>query len=179
METERLIIRPWQLSDSSDHFEYAQSDLVGPRAGWQPLTSETTSKHFIKWFMTCDYVYAIELKEEKKVIGGIGLNDKCPDANYSSKQQKHIDFDLNPAYWGRGIMPEAVGRLIRFGFEVLNLDLIWCGHYEDNSQSKRVNEKCGFKYHMTKEEVLDQFDNKIVNTLYYKIENRRSQLTHE
>ncbi|MBI9014768.1 MAG: GNAT family N-acetyltransferase [Clostridiales bacterium] len=170
LETERLIIRRWKLSDSADHFEYAESELVGPNAGWKPLTSEEQSKSFIKWFMTCDYVYAIELKENNKVIGGIGINEKFPNPSIVDMKQRQIDYDLNPQYWGRGLVPEAVNRLIKFGFEEMNLDIIWCNHYEENYNSRRVNEKCGFKYQFTKEEVLDQFDNKKVNTLYYRID---------
>ena len=163
LESERLIIRKWQLS---------KSELVGPSAGWKSLKSEEVSKNFIKWFMKCDYVYAIELKENNKVIGGIGINEKYPDSSIIDKRQRHIDYDLNPQYWGRGIVPEAVNRLIRFGFDEMNLDIIWCNHYEENHNSKRVNEKCGFKYHLTKEEVLDQFDNKKVNVLYYKVDKQ-------
>lgn len=170
IETERLIIRKWRLSDSKDHFEYAKSELVGPSAGWRPLTSEEQSKRFIEWFIKCENVYAIELKEDSKVIGGIGINERYPDASITDRKQRQIDYDLSPDYWGRGIIPEAVRRLIKLGFEEMDLDVIWCNHYEDNYNSKRVNEKCGFKYQFTKEEILDQFDNKKVNTLYYRID---------
>jgi len=170
IETKRLTLRKWRLSDSSDLYEYAKSELVGPSAGWFPHKSEENSRNMINYFMTCPYVYAIELKENKKVIGGIGINDRKPNPRISDKKQGEIGYDLNPKYWGRGIVPEAVHRLIEFGFEALDLDIIWCGHYKENYNSKRVNEKCGFKYSFTKEETLDQFDNKKVETLYYKIE---------
>ena len=52
----------------------------------------------------------------------------------------------------------------------LNLDLIWCGHYAHfNHNSKRVNEKCGFKYRFDKKVVLERLDGKEVNSLYYNI----------
>ena len=34
--TERLIIRPLAVSDAEDMFEYAKTNLVGPKAGWAP-----------------------------------------------------------------------------------------------------------------------------------------------
>ena len=35
--------------------------------------------------------------------------------------------------------------LIDFGFKNLKLNAIWCGYYEGNIRSKRVQEKLGFK----------------------------------
>ena len=42
-------------------------------------------------------------------------------------------------------MPEAVGAVIHDLFNHLNLDFLICGYYDFNNQSKRVQEKCGFK----------------------------------
>lgn len=44
-------------------------------------------------------------------------------------------------------MPEAVTELIHHAFEDLNMETIWCGYYDGNKKSKRVQEKCGFVYH--------------------------------
>jgi len=38
---------------------------------------------------------------------------------------------------------------MRYGFENLRLDKIWCGYFDGNEKSKRVQEKCGFHYHHT------------------------------
>ena len=51
--------------------------------------------------------------------------------------------------WGRGLIPEAVRELMRYGFENLKLNKIWCGYFDGNEKSKRVQEKCGFHYHHT------------------------------
>ena len=40
-----------------------------------------------------------------------------------------------------------------YGFEDLNLDRIWCGYFDGNEKSRRVQEKCGFHYHHTSENV--------------------------
>ena len=79
--TDRLILRPWSLNDSSDLYEYAQSELVGPNAGWKPHKSEEESKEIINMFITNNDSYAIVLKEENKVIGGIGLHNRKPDVS--------------------------------------------------------------------------------------------------
>lgn len=165
--TERIILREWKETDSKDLYEYAKNELVGPNAGWPPHKNEEESKEIIKMFIRDDDTYAIVLKEENKVIGGIGLHDRKPDDSLTELSQKEIGYVLNPKYWGRGIIPDAVNCLLRHGFDDLNLDLIWCGHFDFNNNSKKVNEKCGFKYRFHKNEKLKLLDNKEVTTLYY------------
>lgn len=169
LTTERLILREWRESDSSDLYEYAKSDLVGPNAGWKPHKDENESKEIIKMFIENNDVYAIFLKSENKVIGSIGFHNRKPDEKLDNLEQREIGYVLNPKYWGNEYVPEAVNRLINYGFNELNLDLIWCGHYDFNNKSKRVTEKCGFKYKFTKNEKIKLLDNKEVNTLYYNI----------
>ena len=146
LETERLILREWKESDSKDLYEYACNELVGPNAGWLPHKNLDESKEIIRIFIKSQCVYAIELKSEEKVIGGIGMHVSTPDIQLKDLKQREIGYVLNPRYWGTGYVPEAVTCLIDYGFEEMGLDLIWCGHYKENIKSKRVNEKCGFIY---------------------------------
>lgn len=167
--TNRLILRQWKENDSADLYEYAKSELVGPSAGWSPHKNEEDSKGIIRMFIENNETYAIVLKSENKVIGGIGLHNRKPDDSLSDLKQKEIGYVLNPKYWGNGFIPEAVNYLIKYGFNELNLGLIWCGHFDFNSKSKRVIEKCGFKYRFQKTERLKLLDNKEFTTLYYNI----------
>ena len=169
LETERLILRSWDLADSKDLYEYAQSELVGPNAGWKPHKSVAESQEVIKMFIDNNDVYAIELKSENKIIGSIGIHERCPDDKLSELNQREIGYVLNPKYWGNGYIPEAVKYVIQYCFEEMKLDVIWCGHFDFNKNSKRVNEKCGFKYHFSKSEILKLMDNKEVITLYYNL----------
>lgn len=175
LETDRLILREWKLSDKEDLYEYAKNELVGPNAGWKPHVDIEESLRIIKIFMEEDAVYAIELKNENKVIGGLGIHERCPDPSMSNLKQKEIGYVLNPKYWGNGYVPEAVQEVVKYCLDELALDLVWCGHYDFNNNSKRVNEKCGFKYQFSKEETLERLDNKKVTTLYYNIERERER----
>ena len=166
LRTDRLIIREWKENDSKNLYEYAKSELVGPNAGWPPHKDEEESKEIIKMFIRNMDSYAIVLKSENKVIGGIGLHHRKPDDSLAELRQKEIGYVLNPKYWGKGIVPEAVNGLIRYAFNELELDLIWCGHFDFNTNSKRVSEKCGFKYKFSKKEKLKLLDTKEVTTLY-------------
>ena len=48
---------------------------------------------------------------------------------------------------------EAVHELVRHGFADLGLARIWCGDFDGNIGSKRVQEKCGFRYRHTAKDV--------------------------
>ena len=57
-----------------------------------------------------------------------------------------MGYILSKEYWGRGLMPEAVKAVIHYCFQVLGYDYVTCGHFQRNSQSRRVIEKCGFQF---------------------------------
>lgn len=145
LETERLIIRDWTLEDVNDMYAYAKNSKVGPMAGWAPHKNRVETKMVIEDMIKKKEAFAVELKENHKVIGGVGLHDKIPLEEWKDKRQREIGYVLHPDYWGNGYIPEAVRALICHGFNDLNLELIWCACYNNNDNSKRVIEKCGFK----------------------------------
>jgi len=170
IETDRLRLRPWTPEDAEDLYEYAQSPLVGPRAGWPPHKNIEESKTIIDMFIREGDVYAIELKAENKVIGGLGLHKRLPDDKDQEEGQREIGYVLNPDYWGQGYVPEGVRALLDYGFNDLDLRMIWCAHHHDNMNSKRVIEKCGFTFQFTQESTIALLDNKEVVSYFYKID---------
>lgn len=99
--TDRLILREWKKNDSKDLYEYAKCELVGPNAGWAPHKNEEESKEIIKGFIKNQDTYAIVLKSEDKVIGGIGLHKRKPSDSLVDLNQREIGYVLNPKYWGK------------------------------------------------------------------------------
>ena len=169
INTGRLLLRQWKIEDCDDLYEYGKDEEVGPNAGWRPHKSVEESQKIIEMFIRNNDSYAIVLKEENKVIGGIGLHNKRTAENVQGLRQREIGYVLNPKYWGNGYVPEAVESLLAYGFNKMNLDLIWCGHYDYNYKSKRVNEKCGFNYKFTRKEKLVFFNDREVKVLYYNM----------
>ena len=53
-------------------------------------------------------------------------------------------------------MPEAAREMLRHAFEDIGMQKVWCGYYDGNLKSKRVQEKCGFRYHHTAEVSVDK-----------------------
>ena len=91
LETERLILRPWEETDAEDLYRYASHPDVGPIAGWPVHTSVENSRKIIREVLSAPETYAVVLKET--------------------------------------------------------------GYFDGNLKSKRVQEKCGFHYHHTNENV--------------------------
>ena len=76
---------------------------------------------------------------------------------------------LSKDYWGKGLMPEAVNRVIKFCFEKENYDYLMCSHSVINSQSKRVIEKSGFRFIKENTRITRNGDEHI--SLYYVLDN--------
>lgn len=146
LETERLKLRPWKESDLEDLFEYASVDGVGEMAGWLPHKNREESKQILEDFIKGKKTFAIEYNQ--KVIGSVGIEKYKEESfpEYDRLLGREIGYVLSKAYWGKGLMPEAVKRVIQYLFEEEQLDFITCGHYLRNNQSARVQEKCGFKF---------------------------------
>lgn len=147
LETDRLILREWKLSDLDDFFEYCSVPGTGEAAGWPHHENKEKSLEILKGFIENKKTFALVYKENNKVIGSLGLEkygneDKLSE--FFNYQGREIGYVLSAAYWGKGLMPEAVKAVIDYCFNVLDLDFLLCGFYFKNNRSKRVQEKCGF-----------------------------------
>ena len=153
LTTERLILRPWEESDLETLYKYASNPKVGPIAGWPLHTSVENSREIIKTVLSAPETYAVCLKEDNKAIGSIGLmvgeqsNIGLPDT------QGEIGYWIGVPFWGQGLIPEATRELVRHAFADLHLETLWCGYFDGNERSKRVQEKCGFVYHHTNKDI--------------------------
>ena len=147
IETERIILRPWKETDAEDFYEYARVEGVGQMCGWLPHKDLEESKTILNLFIQDKKTFALELKETGKVIGSLGLEEREAELPVRDNAMgREIGYVLNKDYWGRGLMPEAVKAVIDYCFRELNFDWLTCGHFVWNNQSRRVVEKCGFRY---------------------------------
>ena len=152
LKTERLILRPWRKSDAEDLYKYAKDERVGSIAGWPPHKSVEESAEVIRTMFSQKWVFAVTLKENDVAIGCIGLilGEK---SNFPiSEKEGEISYWIGVPLWGKGYIPEAIREVVRYGFEELKLESIWCGYFDGNEKSKRAQEKCGFRHHHTEPE---------------------------
>lgn len=153
LKTERLILRRWEKSDAGDLYKYASDPDVGPIAGWPPHQSLKESMDVIRNVFSGAEAYAICLKADDIAIGAIELKLNGHTDMTERDDECELGYWLGKPFWGQGLMPEAAREMLRHAFEDLGMDKVWCGYYEGNSKSKRVQEKVGFQYQWTTEGV--------------------------
>ena len=109
------------------------------------------SRDILARFIRGRHCFALE--HGGKAIGSLGI-DEYNEEDYpelDSLQGRELGYVLSKAYWGQGLVPEAVQTVVRYLFETVRLDFLLVAHYAWNRQSRRVIEKCGFAYVKTVE----------------------------
>ncbi len=140
IETERLILREWTLDDMVDqveglgNFETAKY-LTVPF----PYTAQNSIEYIKQHSKNVpnNYAFAVELKENGKVIGGTNL--------YISGDENSGGIWINENYTGKGYGTELWLARAKFAFEVLELNELQNGYFEFNVRSKHMQEKIGYK----------------------------------
>ena len=145
IETERLILRLWQEQDAEDLYTYASNPEVGPPAGWPPHTSVDNSREIIKNVLSKPETYAVCLKDGTP-IGSIGLHLNGSTDMTDRDDECELGYWIGKPYWGQGLIPEASRALMRYAFEELGMRAVWCGYYDGNEKSRKVQTKLGFVY---------------------------------
>lgn len=146
LETDRLILREIRLSDT-EAFHVYLSDMDVMRQMGNPYLRKTVEearnhiremhgwyggKHGIRWVIT--------LKDgDDSLIGTLGFHGFDRDA-----KKAEIGYELNKSYWGQGIMSEAVLRILRYGFDVMDLQRIEAGTDGINERSHKLLKRLGF-----------------------------------
>jgi len=147
INTERLLLRAWKLSDLDDLFNYASIPGVGEMAGWPHHENRNESLRILNMFIEDKNVFAIEYNH--KVIGSIGVHfykeKLLPEFDHLKGAE--IGYVLSKEYWGQGLVPEATKAVCKYLFDELKFDFLVCGHFLENHQSEKVQMKCGFKHY--------------------------------
>lgn len=147
LETSRLLLRPFRKEDLTDFFSYACHPEVGPQAGWKPHRSISESRTILKSFIEHEEVWAITLKNSGELIGSIGLH-KDTARSVNIKCVRSMGYVLSAAHWGHGYATEAARRVLRYVFSEMENppEMISIYHRDSNTRSRRVINKCGFKF---------------------------------
>lgn len=148
LEPHRLILRDWRKSDTDDIIEGLNDLEVSRWLAFVPYPY--TRDHAVAWLNFCAesrkqrprraYHFAIELRSEARVIGGVGLDQI--DHHHGTAGG---GIWLNAKYHGRGCGSEAFAARIAFAFERLNLRRLESGYLRGNTASRKMLERLGFK----------------------------------
>ncbi|MEO6174358.1 MAG: GNAT family N-acetyltransferase [Flavobacterium circumlabens] len=144
IETERLLLKRITDADVNEIFEL-RSNPETMKYIPRPLvkTTEDALEHIAmieeKIITNVGINWGITLKDNPKLLGIIGYYRIQPE-NYRAE----IGYMLLPEFHGKGIIPEAVNKLIRYGFDDLKLHSIEAVIDPENFASEKVLQKCGF-----------------------------------
>ena len=145
LETKRLILRPWQESDAAELYTYACDPAIGLPAGWPPHTSVENSREIIKAVLSKPETYAV-CRKDGKPIGSVGLKLNGNTDMTDREDECELGYWIGKPFWGQGLIPEASRALLRRAFEELGMRAVWCGYYDGNEKSRKVQTKLGFVY---------------------------------
>src|ERR1700740_2020214 len=146
LHSDRLILRPYILSDASDLVRMAGAREIAATTLRIPHPyREEDAVNFINTFaveaeMGTSARFAITLRENGQFCGGVGLHiDK-------DHQHAELGYCFGVPYWDRGYATEAARTAVRYGFETLKLHRIYASCFAHNEASSRVLQKIGMQY---------------------------------
>ena len=146
IETERLILRPFRLEDAGAAYRNWTGDPeVTKYLTWPTHADPSVTEHVIaSWVSRYDqpdnYQWAIELKSIGEPIGSLAVVWSQEEGPLSIAV---LGYCMGKAWWGQGLMPEAVRAVIGFLFDRVGYGCIQARHDANNPKSGRVMQKSG------------------------------------
>jgi len=150
LETKRLVLRPFSLSDAKDvqrlAGDWAVADTTAriPHPYEDGLAEEWISCHEAEFRKGKCVNFAIALKSEGAFIGAIALMDIAKD------HKAELGYWIGKPYWNMGYCTEAAGNVVRYAFETLQLKRVTSHHLSRNPASGRVMQKVGMSHEGTR-----------------------------
>lgn len=170
LTTERLILRPFQISDAEtvaklcNNYNIYKSTLYLP----YPYTLDDAMKWIERHEGNAEknraYELAITDKASGVLFGAIALSN-----NHHSNNGE-IAYWIGEEYWGHGYATEAVEAIVQFAFEERKLHKVFARYFSTNPASGRVLEKLGMKQEGI---LIDHIikDNRYESLVYYGLIN--------
>ncbi len=146
LTTERLTLRKMMVLDAGDMFEYACRSDVTKYLTWYPHPDRAYTREYLQYLGNryaagMFYDWAVIYEPDCKMVGTCGFTSfNC------HSDSAEVGYVLNPDYWGKGIVTEALSRVLRFGFEELHLHRIEARFIEENERSRHVMERVGMTF---------------------------------
>lgn len=144
LETERLVLRAPRADDAPDIFRIMSDERVVRYFGIPPMHSLEQAVRRVEIFQSSFAAHegirwAITMRGEDRLIGTLGFWRLI-----KAHLRAEVGYELAPERWGQGIMPEALGAVLRFGFTAMGLHSVEAQIDPANNGSRRVLEKLGF-----------------------------------
>ena len=164
LETDRLILRPFELDDAESMFNnWASDEEVTKYLTWNTHKSIEETKEVLAFWVN-QYEkeerinFAIVYKENNELIGGIDVVGYLEGVPV-------IGYNLSRKYWNKGIMTEACKRVIELLFS-LNHEKIIIEAMVENIGSNRVIQKCRGVYDSTYDDYIPKKEKTVTINKY-------------
>lgn len=176
IETDRLVLRPIELTDAPAIFTYASNPEVSRYTLWEPHTKIEDSLDYIKDYVFPSYSnevpepFGIALKSDtQKIIGTVG----CFWVSKSAKSME-LAYAIGQDYWGQGLAAEASNAVMDFCFKKFDLKRIQARCKVENKSSARVMEKIGMTFEGTLRSAIFHRDRYWDMHYYAKVNNKET-----
>jgi RimJ/RimL family protein N-acetyltransferase len=149
IETTHLLLRPWQEEDLDQLVRLLARPEVARyiRLDGQTFTREESAEVHARvlrsWNEQRLGPWAVIDKTTGSWIGKLGL---MYQEDWPGPDKFEVDYELDPAFWGRGLATEGTQAALRYGFVNRSLPRIIGATVPENVASRRVMEKCGLTY---------------------------------
>ncbi len=149
LETERLILRPFDLTDAEKveqlfgDIKIAETTIIVPHPFPKEIALSWISSHQERAAKGEAFIFAVTLKSNNELAGTIMIR---VDEEHNRGE---LSYWFGTPYWDCGYCTEAAKKIIRYGFEKLNLNRIWAAAMTKNPASMKVMSKAGLKYEGT------------------------------
>lgn len=144
LHTDRFVLREPTGHDIDAMFRIMSDPQVMRYFGQQPMRTRDEARQRIHDMHSAFH----ERNGIRWVIAGRDNSHLIGTCGFWRLDKPHfraeIGYELAPEWWGRGVMPEAVGAALRFGFAQMHLHSVEAQIHPSNIGSRRVLEKLGF-----------------------------------
>ncbi len=150
IETERLILREFELSDADGMFELDSNPNVHLFVGNRPVKHIEESIDYIK-IVQKQYAafgigrWAVVLKETNEFIGWSGIKYITDEIN-NHKNFYEIGYRFIEKHWGKGYASEAGKAFVDYAFNEMKVEKLYAYADAGNENSRKVLEKLGFHF---------------------------------
>jgi RimJ/RimL family protein N-acetyltransferase len=149
LTTERLVLRPFELSDAPKIQQLAGDPNIAngtinvPHPYDDGVAGQWIGKNIAGWQSQKSAIFAITLKSNDRLVGCIGLHN-------IENETAQLGYWIGVPYWGKGYCTEAATRIVEFGFKRLNLQRLYARHLSRDSAPGKVMQKIGMRHITTK-----------------------------
>lgn len=146
LHTERLGFRLWREDDFALALglwgDFAVTRLIDARG----QLSNDQVRQKLQYEIASEKVYGVQYWPIFLLL--IGEHIGCCGLRPYELSQKiyEIGFHIRSQQWGQGFASEAARRVIKYAFEELNVKALFAGHNPQNTSSRKLLEKLGFRY---------------------------------